>query len=163
MFEKTSYRSGETASIRGLFIFIWNIPGFDIRPVCCFCPAGGRNNNPDRARGDTQQSKTTRFRQQSSSKKQTKAAGRKICYNYPEKKELKKKAACRQDGQEADLRELYPAHYTCFHCIAASCDFSCCRDMICLTEQSGDRNIRLCCSALLTDRIAHESRKELLP
>jgi hypothetical protein len=89
---------------------------------------GGRNNNPDRTRGDTQQSKTTRFRQQSSSKKQTKAAGRKICYNYPEKKELKKKAACRQDGQEADLRELYPAHYTCFHCIASSCDFTCCRE-----------------------------------
>ena len=36
--------------------------------------------------------------------------------------------AYRQDDQEADLRELYPAHYTCFHCIAASCDFSCCRE-----------------------------------
>ena len=33
-----------------------------------------------------------------------------------------------QDDQEADLRELYPAHYTCFHCIASSCDFSCCRE-----------------------------------
>ena len=27
-----------------------------------------------------------------------------------------------------DLRELYPAHYTRFHCIASSCDFSCCRE-----------------------------------
>ena len=61
-------------------------------------------------------------------KEKPKAAGRKICYNYPEKKELKKKAACRQDGQEVNLRELYPAHYTCFHCIASSCDFSCCRE-----------------------------------
>ena len=26
------------------------------------------------------------------------------------------------------MKELYPAHYTCFHCIAASCDFSCCRE-----------------------------------
>ena len=26
------------------------------------------------------------------------------------------------------MRELYPAHYTCFHCIASSCDFSCCRE-----------------------------------
>ena len=29
---------------------------------------------------------------------------------------------------EVDLRELYPAHYTRFHCIASACDFSCCRE-----------------------------------
>ena len=26
------------------------------------------------------------------------------------------------------MRELYPAHYTRFHCIASSCDFTCCRE-----------------------------------
>ena len=26
------------------------------------------------------------------------------------------------------MRELYPAHYTRFHCIASACDFSCCRE-----------------------------------
>ena len=29
---------------------------------------------------------------------------------------------------EVNLRELYPAHYTRFHCIASSCDFTCCRE-----------------------------------
>ena len=33
-----------------------------------------------------------------------------------------------QFDPEENLREIYPAHYKCFHCIASSCDFTCCRE-----------------------------------
>ena len=134
MFEKTSYRSSEDASIRGLYIFIWDTPGLDIRPVC-YC-AGYKEEGEASGTGGQHQYGRLYFTDfgfgsayldpvylLGELEEKPEEAGRKICYNYSEKKKVKK---C--DGQEADLRELYPAHYTCFHCIASSCDFSCCRE-----------------------------------